>query len=384
MRPGSPRINIRVFTAFLVVGLLMLTIASAFVLGIGAWRLRTAYGANLAKVADQTAAAVDAYVFRRIIDASILARVPDIRDIAVAGNKLPFDAKAARDLDQQWLMTREVPAALKDLFFTRSSSFLGEVSQDDAVYRELFVTDRFGRLVAASHKISNYYQAEEDWWKEAFGGGVRGRLVVSDVKWDESARVFALEIAVPITESTGGPLAGVLKVVADIRDIGTVVSGVRLGASGEGHLLREDGSFVFSRGEVDPNARFFATDLLREHLQAVRKGEEMPAMSFAARSADGATRLVGLALSQLKASYPNLAWVVAVSQGEDELFAPVREQWGSLVIVLVFTALAVVLLALWLTVRMAARPPDSDLHLVEHARKLDEQDAEAGGGGAGG
>jgi len=91
-----------------------------------------------------------------------------------------------------------------------------------------------------------------------------------------------------------------------------------------------------------------------------------------------------LALSQLKASYPNLAWVVAVSQGEDELFAPVREQWGSLVIVLAFTALAVVLLALWLTVRMAARPPDSDLHLVEHARKLDEQDAEAGGGGAGG
>jgi hypothetical protein len=373
---AAPRINIRVFTALLVVGLIMLTVASAFVLGIGAWRLRSAYGTNLARVADQTAAAVDAYVFRRIIDASIFAKVPDIRDAAVAGNKQPFDAKIVRDLDRQWMASPGVPEPLTGLFATRASSFLAEVSKDDAVYRELFVTDRFGRLVAASHKISDYYQADEDWWKEAFGGGVRGRLNVSDVKWDESAKVFALEIDVPVMESTGGALAGVLKVIADIREIGAVVGGVRLGTTGEANLLREDGSFVFSRGEIDPNASYFAIDLLREHLQAVHKGQEAPNISFAARGTDGTTRLVGVALSQLKTSYPELGWVVAVSQDEDELFAPVRAQWSSLVIVLALTALAVVLMALYLTVRLAARPPDSELHLVEHARKLAEQETQ--------
>jgi hypothetical protein len=355
----------------------MLTVASAFVLGIGAGRLRDSYGANLAKVADHTVAAVDAYVFRRIIDASIFARVPDIRDDAASGSKRAFDAGAVRDVEQQWMKTPEVPPALKDLFGTRASSFLAEVSRDDAVYRELFVTDRFGRLVAASRKTSNYFQADEDWWREAFGDGMHGRLVVSDVKWDESAKVFALEIAVPVTEASGGGLAGILKVVADIREIGTVVSGVRLGTTGEANLLREDGSFVFSRQQLDPGARYFATDLLREQLQAIRRGEEAGGLSFAARSADGTTRLVGLAPSQLKASYPSLAWVVAVSQGEDELFAPVRSQWTSLIIVLALTVLAVVLLALWLTVRLAAPPPDSELHLVEHAKKLAAQETEA-------
>jgi hypothetical protein len=374
MRTASPRINIRVFTALLIVGLLMLTAASAFVLGIGAWRLRSAYGANLAGVADQAVAAVDAYVFRRIIDASIFAKIPDIRDAAVSGNKQPFDATVVRDLDRQWTTAAGVPESLKGLFATRASSFLAEVSTDDAVYRELFVTDRFGRVVAASHKISDYYQADEEWWKQAFGGGVRGRLNVSDVSWDESAKVFALEIDVPVMESTGGALAGVLKVIADIREIGAVVGGVHLGTTGEANLLREDGSFVFSRGEIDPNARYFATDLLQEHLQAVHKGEEAPSMSFAARGTDGTTRLIGAALSQLKTSYPELAWVVAVSQDEDELFAPVRAQWSSLVIVLALTALAVVLMALYVTVRLAAPPPDSELHLVEHAKKLAEQE----------
>jgi hypothetical protein len=33
-------------------------------------------------------------------------------------------------------------------------------------------------------------------------------------------------------------------------------------------------------------------------------------------------------------------------------------------------------MALYLTVRLAARPPDSELHLVEHARKLAEQETQ--------
>jgi len=377
MRPGSPRINIRVFTVFLVVGLLMLIVASTFVLGIGAGRLRDSYGANLANVADHTVAAVDAYVFRRIIDASILTRVPDIRDEAASGSKRAFDAGAARDLEQQWMKTPSLPAALKDLFGTRASLFLAEVSKDDAVYRELFVTDRFGRVVAASRKTSNYIQADEDWWREAFGDGVHGQLSVSDVRWDNSAKAFALEIALPVTESSGGALAGVLKVVADIREIGAVVGGVRLGTTGEANLLREDGSFVFSRGVLEPNARFFATDLVREHLQAIHQGKEAGTVSFDARGADDTTRLVGIAVSQLKTSYPKLGWVVAVSQSEDELFAPVRAQWTSLIIVLALTALAVVLFALWFTMRLATPPPDSDLHLVEHAKKVAAEDVEA-------
>ena len=88
------RINSRVFTVFLIVGLLLLAGASLFILGIGHGRLRASYGTSLSQVADHTAAAVDAYMFRRIIDASILARVPAVRAEAAAGSRRPFDLQA--------------------------------------------------------------------------------------------------------------------------------------------------------------------------------------------------------------------------------------------------------------------------------------------------
>jgi hypothetical protein len=361
------RINVRVFTGFLVVGLLLLAISSLFVLGIGQGRLRESYGASLSQVADHTAAAVDAYMFRRIIDASILARVPDVRDEAAAGTRRPFDLQATKALDLQWQQAAEVPPALKTIFSTRASSFLAEIGRDDPVYREVLVTDRYGRIVAASSKTSDYYQADEDWWRDAFGDGVHGRLTVTDVRWDESARVFAIEIAVPVAEPSSDTLAGVLKVITDIRELGAVIGGVRMGMTGDANLLREDGSFVFSLTRVEPNARYFATDLLRERLQAVQQGQTQASLSFDARAADGTVRLVGVAFSQLKASYPQLSWVVAVSQADSELFAPLRAQWASLIIVLALTALAVVLFALWFSMRLATPPPDSELHLVEHA-----------------
>ena len=367
MSAARLRINARVFTVFLVVGLLLLAVASLFVLGVAQGRLRESYGASLSQVADHTAAAVDAYMYRRIIDASMFARVPDVRDEAEAGTRRPFDLQTTKSLDTQWQQAAEVPLALTGIFSTRASSFLAEVGRDDPVYREVLVTDRFGRIVAASQKTSDYYQADEDWWRDAFGDGVRGRLTVTDVRWDESAKVYAVEIVVPVAEPSSDRLAGVLKVITDIREIGAVLGGVRMGMTGDANLLREDGSFVFSLTRVEPNARYFATDLLRERLQAVQQGQPQAGMSFDALAADGTTRLVGVALSQLKASYPQLTWVVAVSQADAELFAPLRAQWTSLVIVLALTALAVVLFALWFSMRLATPPPDSELHLVEHA-----------------
>ena len=95
----------------------------------------------------------------------------------------------------------------------------------------------------------------------------------------------------PASES----LAGVLKVVADVREIGAVIGGIRLGSTGDAVLLREDASIVFSQRLTDPNARFFAPDLLRERLQAMKQGQLTGPLHFGARTADGQARIVGMA-----------------------------------------------------------------------------------------
>jgi hypothetical protein len=59
MSPKLPRIDLRVFTVFLVVALPVLAVGVILVLGSGQARLRDSYGRHLAEVARHTVAAVD-------------------------------------------------------------------------------------------------------------------------------------------------------------------------------------------------------------------------------------------------------------------------------------------------------------------------------------
>ena len=74
---------------------------------------RDTYGAHLEQMAERTAAAVDTFVLRRIIDVSLLARVPEVREAAVAGGRTPFNAEKVRPpgFSVTWRRTRRSTAS---------------------------------------------------------------------------------------------------------------------------------------------------------------------------------------------------------------------------------------------------------------------------------
>jgi hypothetical protein len=367
MTAHVPRLKARVLTVFLVVGLPILAVGVGIVLAIGQSRLSDSYGEHLQQVAQQTAAAVDAYVYRRLLDAALLGRVPDLRREAEAGSSRPLNMEAARTLDAEWQQNKQgPPAALASTLTNPAARFLADVVSHDTIYREILLTDRYGRLVAASNRTSNYYQGEEDWWKAAAGDGLRGRVMMSDVRWDDSARTYAIEIAAPVQQLGGEGLVGIVKVVADSREMLATVGGVQLGGTGEAVLLRDDGSILFSRRPVEPNARFFAAETLRDRVNVMRQGgPELGAHFRAQAPPDNSHWIVGLAASQLSRSYPNVSWIVAVSQSEQELLGPVRALGWYLLTVLALVAVAVLALALYFSMRLATTV-EEDLHLVEH------------------
>jgi len=359
--------NARVLTVFALASLPLLAVVAIVALGAGQAQFRQAFELQLTQVAQQTASAVDAYMYHRFVDVVMLGRTPSIREVATAGSALPLDPTRVHELDYQWRDTGRVPASLAPALENAASAFLRDQIAHDAIYREVLVTDRYGRLVAASGVTSDYDQSDEDWWLDARDRGLTGRLAVSDVRWDDSAKVFALDMAVAVPSPAGDEFAGVLKVVADIREMLAFVAGTRLGVTGEAALVRRDGSIVYSARPRDPNARFFGATLLGQRLDAEDQGEPVFGLAFTARDAqDGQSVVVGVAPSQLGLTYPNLTWFVAVSQAEEELFSPVRTQAVSLLVVIALATIAVLILALWFSMRLAAPPIEVDMHLVEH------------------
>jgi Cache domain len=375
MPSRAPSINRRVLTVLLIAAVPILALGASYVVANGQARVRDAESVQLAQVAEYIARSADAYVFRRIVDAAVLARAMDIRRVAADGSRQAMDQRRVETLDQQWQQNRQAPAALAGVLSNAASRFLADVAKQDPLYREILVTDRHGRLVAASQLTTDYYQADEGWWTQALDDGRRGRIFVSDVRFDDSAGVHAFDIAVPIVapDSPGSPdsgdLVGVMKIVASSQEMLAGIEGLQLGSTGHAMLIREDGSTVYSRQAQSPGARFFAADQVRTRLAAAAS-DPTARIHFLAPTPDGTERIVAVARSQLHQSFPNLNWIVAVSMAESELLQPFQPMVWSMMGVIGLTALAVLAVALWASMRLArpAVDPDLDLHLVEHAK----------------
>jgi Cache domain len=369
MPSGFPSINRRVLTVLLIVALPILALGARYVVEIGQSRVREAESVQLAQVAEHIASTADAYVFRRIVDAAVLARAPEIRRAAAEGSRQAVDQKQIDAIDRKWQQEHRVPPSLSGLLTNAASRFVTDVAKQDALYREILVTDRHGRLVAASQVTSDYYQADEGWWTQALDDGSRGRITVSDVRLDESAGVYAFDIAVPVAAPDGDELVGIMKIVASSQEMLAGIGNLEIGTTGQATLIRQDGSIVYSRQAVQPGARFFGADLVRERLAAA--GDDPQArIYFQARAGDGTDRVVAVARSQLYRTFPNLSWLVTVSMAESELLEPFRPMVWSLLGVIGLTAIAVLAVALWASMRLA-RPgldPALDLHLVEHPK----------------
>jgi len=374
-----PRVNVHVLTVFLVVGIPILVIGAFLAVGSGQAQLRQSYGQQLAQVAEHAAAGLDAYIYRRIIDAALLARVPDVRAAATAGNAVPFDRQAADRLGPGWLTTKGAPPPPgTKVAVNPAARFFSEAVAADPLFRDLLATDASGRIVAALVGRSSLYVGDEAWWQEAHSDGQHGRAVVSDILWDKRTRAYYIEIATPIPTEAGDGVAGVLRAVIDAREMLAMVADTQLGTSGNAFLLREDGSVVYSRWPSVSSQQFFAADLLREKLQTFRQTNQPLRLFLAARSDDGAGQTIGLARSQLGLSYPHLSWLVAVSQADSELFAPVHSTGWNLLLVLALTAVGVLAFTLWDSRRLAAKPKimEPDMELVQHPRVhwIDEEE----------
>ena len=267
----STRLNLRVVAVFSIVSLPLLAVAALLTIGAGRSDLRESYGLQLMQIAEHIASATDAVVYRLVINASMLGHHPNLRDAASAATRVAYNEAATHEFDESWQRASSIPGPPAALLTNTTSRFFADLISQDSFSSEILLTDRFGRLVAASGLTSDFFQADEVWWTGAFGDGIRGRLFVSGVGYDESAQTEAIAIAVPVT--TEDSVVGVIKVITDIRAITTLVSGMRIGVTGDATLVRPNGSIVISRaGPSAPPADFFASGVLRERLGDVPSG----------------------------------------------------------------------------------------------------------------
>jgi len=197
---------------------------------------------------------------------------------------------------------------------------------------EIFVTDCDGALVAASGQTSDFYQADEDWWKEAHAGGT-GLVCVPPVSYDESARVWSVDLCIPLLHD--GRVVGVAKAVLSVSDW-IKTTGAPVGTQAvAGVLLNQSGEVIYPRTAPDAVAARpdWATAISKELVAGFRPPEEGVIRAYAPVSLPPMIRHLSVRTPE---------WMLVLQQSRTQAMAEVdRLMWtviggGMIVILVVF------------------------------------------------
>ncbi|OOZ35873.1 hypothetical protein BOW51_09970 [Solemya velesiana gill symbiont] len=115
-------------------------------------------------------------------------------------------------------------------------------------YGEMFVTNRLGATVAMTKTLSDYYQADEYWWKAGSKLGESGAFF-DDRGYDETVKTIVVGVTVPIRDSS--EVIGVFKINYKLQSILNIITQKSAEAAQIIGLVRSIGdAIVSSRPEV--------------------------------------------------------------------------------------------------------------------------------------
>ncbi len=223
------------------------------------------------------------------------------------------------DIDKRWITAKPGDPILKEYLENRVSVSANEVMKMRKNISELFITDKYGALVAASGKTSDFYQADEDWWQKAYNGG-KGSVYVSDIEFDKSSKGWVISIAVPIKDQEGGEVIGICKDSVGVDRFFSGLADFNLGATGHSVLINDKGMVIFHHGIPSMTDKILTEEALRKILTAKDPYVVIKSGMFYHRN-------VFVAISEMKVPFlpdGDVSWIMLVVQDMSEVSMPIN------------------------------------------------------------
>ncbi len=352
---GGSRIQLRILVLFLCLGLVPLILGYYALIGGAEARLRGTVGLYFGHRCDQLQDEIADYIESLQAEVVNLAALPvvleELKKVAPPDERTNFD-RAVAELEARWPQLEPGRSQELDAILERPASVLmRSLNRVTAHFREILLADRYGRLVAATGKTSDYYQADEEWWRVTYLEG-RGQSYLSDIQYDESMGIYSVDIAEPVRDPESGEVLGILKAVSDSHSLFRIVDNLRFGETSAAIILRRDGTLVTSPGSDE---RYPFVDQVNSSVDRGVRWLEVPE--------DDPKLFLGLPSARLAASVPQLDWVVVIEAERNEVFAPFRNLRSWYAYLAVFGLVLVVVLSLIFTWFLSKPIVEVDPHL---------------------
>lgn len=319
-------LEIRFSLQKLLIGLILvivpLSVVGLYLTSEADTSLEQTIGAHFRSIAQIEGTATSQFINDRVLDVAALARNPAVVDAITAQRSrkgLDDAVITARvgKIESTW-ETPQVDPLVQEILSSPTSQVLRHHREADPRILKILVADDTGATVAATDKPLHYVQPNEAYWQAVYGEG-RGGIYVSEIRYDDQTKANYLQIGMPVLEEGTRRFIGAVNALVDVSSLLSRFQREAIGQTARIMLVRDDGT-VISAPNMDPSLRLKSDEYATVHdVLGTPQGRQA---GYVVASLRGGNRIVGFADTGLKKAYPNLGWLVLVSQGEREALAP--------------------------------------------------------------
>jgi anti-anti-sigma factor len=233
-------------------------------------------------------------------------------DRQVASYRTTDEAEITRQIkasDARWRVAGAGAPIITGVLNTSLADDLRAQTAIDKNLAELIFTDRYGALVAATSRPTDYSQADQEWWQYAASTGI----FVGPPALDPNSGTFGITIAIAIRAKDKGDFIGVLRSTYRADAITLSMTEDRFGTGTRADLLV--GDLVLEPGGSELN-KPSDTDA-----SAITQARVTP---YILAQYEGLPRLAAIAPVDSIAEAPNLNWGVILYQNSNDALAPVN------------------------------------------------------------
>lgn len=284
--------------------------------------LHDTIGMNYTEISDSLAADITGVIDREMEHIKAYSNSPLWKKQIIESNLKyeGMDEKAMSDyftfMDSEWAGAQEGSPMRKEYMENYVGIRLKALCEDEKDVGEIFVTDKFGGLVAASGKTTDFYQGDEEWWQKTYNGG-KGKDVLGGIEFDESSKKWSLLIAVPIREE-GGNIIGICKALIEAHTFFSTLGNFDIGKTGHAVLIEQNGRIVFHTGIIPLSTDFSSKDDLQRLLNNKKRYTILSKSTLHSKK----QFVVFSKVSSTLFSENDIQWNILVVQAVGEVFAP--------------------------------------------------------------
>ncbi len=366
-------LEIRISLQKLLIGLVLiivpLSVVGLYLTSEAETSLKQTIGAHFRSIAQTEGTATSQFINDRVLDVAALARNSAVVDATTAQRArkgLDDAAIAARvgKIESTW-ETPQVDPLVKEILSSPTSQVLRHHREVEPRILKIVVADETGATVAATDKPLHYVQQNEVYWRAVYAEG-RGGIYVSEIRYDDQTKANYLEVGAPVLEAGTGRFIGAVNALVDVSSLLSRFQREEIGQTARIMLVRDDGA-VISAPNMDPSLRLKSDEYATVHdVLGTPQGRQA---GYVVASMRGGNRIVGFADTGLKRAYPNLGWLILVSQDEREALAPLLGLGHFAFLMVVLALLMLTLLTVYFFLHRRQQFENLEVQAAEEAPK---------------